>query len=102
MYGWEDARHVFIYELRKAKFGTFADWRLPTIKELAAIVHRGKIFPPINEDYFPNTQTGVGYWSATTYANNVDSAWIVNFIYGSDNTGSKSDSYYVRAVSGGQ
>lgn len=82
-------------------FGRYKDWRLPTIKELATIVHRGQILPAINMDYFPNTQIRT-YWSATADANYTDYAWNVDFYNSYDYGSSKSNNYYVRAVRGGQ
>ena len=78
------------------------DWRLPTIKELASIVDLAKYNPAIDTGYFPNTVSSY-YWSSTTDAYFTDNAWLVHF--GSGHGGHvchKSDSYYARAVRGGQ
>lgn len=101
-YSWIDAHTIFIARLNNEKFGGFSDWRLPTIKELSMIVDRGACSnPAINQKYFPNTMSSL-YWSSTTYAGLTDSAWCVNFGYGSVHNDSKSSSYYVRGVRGGQ
>ena len=42
------------------------------------------------------------YWSSTTNANNTNNAWNVNFNNGNDNWNNKNNSYYVRAVRGGE
>ena len=41
------------------------------------------------------------YWSSTTYQNNPDNAWNVNFNDGNVNANNKSNNNYVRAVRGG-
>jgi hypothetical protein len=93
---------VFLKALNDAKYGSFSDWRLPTIKELESIINYSIVSPrpTIDAGYFPNTQSSL-YWSSTTYAEN---AWSVDFadgdIYGYGY--SKYGSYYVRAVRGGQ
>ena len=42
------------------------------------------------------------YWSGTTYANNSDNAWNVNFNNGNVNNNDKNNSNYVRPVRSGQ
>ncbi len=100
-YSWQDAQDVFIAELNFMGFGGFADWRLPSIKELAYIVDYGRYGPAINTDYFAETVSSY-YWSATTYASNTDYAWGIDFRSGYDSSTNKSNSYYVRAVRSGQ
>lgn len=98
----KDVQEDFINELNSGNgFGGHTDWRLPTVKELATIVHRGKSEPAINKQYFPNTQSD-DYWSATTDAGNTYSAWRVDFKFGWVGNTSKFGSFYVRAVRGGQ
>ena len=90
----------FIHALNTESFGTFSDWRMPTIQELSSIVHSGVFDPVINTDYFPNTVSSY-YWSSTTSAVNKDTAWRVYFSSGYFHGNYKADSYYVRAVRGG-
>jgi len=41
------------------------------------------------------------YWTSTTYQNNPNNAWNVNFNDGNVNNNNKSNNNYVRAVRGG-
>lgn len=41
------------------------------------------------------------YWSSSTYANNPQNAWNVNFNDGNTNANNKNNNNYVRAVRGG-
>jgi hypothetical protein len=93
---------VFLKALNDAHYGSFSDWRLPTIKELASIVNYSIASPKpmINAGYFPNTQS-LPYWSSTTYASDTYGAWYISF-GGGYGPSAKSHSYYVRAVRGGQ
>ena len=93
----------FINALNSENFGGYSDWRLPTVKELSSIVNSGEYEhePAINTDYFPDTMSS-SYWSSTTNAAYTGNAWHVYFFYSYVLSSSKSDSYYVRAVRGGQ
>jgi hypothetical protein len=93
----------FIRALNSAHFGGYSDWRLPTINELDSIVNCDIPYPgpTINAAYFPNTVSSL-YWASTTGAYSTSDAWGVNFGNGNDSMPSKSYSYYVRAVRGGQ
>ena len=104
IYTWQDADSVFINELNTQQFGGCSDWRIPTIKELSYLVNNDTYIPSINSDYFTITNTGsmMYYWSSTTDGNYTDAAWCVDFRLGYIWNNNKSDSYYVRAVCGGQ
>lgn len=80
----------------------YDDWRLPNSKELQSIVDYKAYDPAIDETSFQNTKSD-SYWSSTTFLDKTtENAWGVNFISGRIHTGDKSESYYVRAVRGGQ
>jgi len=108
IYTWSEAE-TYASDL---DIGGFSDWRLPTVKELSAIVKRdsegsGDVWFAINRTYFNNTASG-DYWTATDYAGNletVSAAWTVDFnrsgrIRSGEYYGDKTITYYVRAVRG--
>ena len=98
--GWQDALS-YCENLVLAGHG---DWRLPNIKELASLADLGRYNPAIDTGHFPDTvyTPSSYYWTSTTYAGTTTDAWFMNYEYGSDTFRSKSGSYYVRAVRGGQ
>jgi hypothetical protein len=81
-------------------FGTYDDWRLPTIEELTTIVNKGAVNPS-KFTGFANIVSGY-YWSSTTDAWDTSGAWDVNINDGGDYWNDKTDSYYVRCVRAGQ
>ncbi|MCB2181062.1 MAG: DUF1566 domain-containing protein [Desulfobulbaceae bacterium] len=91
----------FIQALNDAQFGGYNDWRLPTIKELSTLVDADMVGNTIDLDKFPDNQAYY-YWSSSTYAASTGNAWNVYFGYGYVNYYSKLNSFYVRAVRGGQ
>ena len=84
----------FKYDWHSAKSKCPSGWRLPTIQELyTAYVQKVEGF---KSDL---------YWSSSTYAQNTDDAWVVDFDYRNvyfDNGGvfdlDKTSYYYVRCV----
>jgi hypothetical protein len=105
-YTWSNAQNSFIADLNSTHFGGFSDWRLPTVKELALIVNRGKYSPAIDPAYFPNTLSDF-YWSSTAAPAGAPApyplyAWCVNFNYGGVSGRLKAGTNYVRAVRGGK
>ena len=109
-YAWQAAQNVFIAGLNSDSYGTYTDWRMPTIMELSTIVNDGTSNPAINEDYFPNSFADTSYpglyWTSTSYNSDSSQAWMVFFedYDGYDVTGvsSKLTAYSVRAVRGAQ
>lgn len=82
--------------------GGFADWRVPSLKELHSIVEFKCFGPAINAALFPDT-VGELFWSSTT-TNRIGTALVLDFRNGS-NTFSYMDisgfRHYVRLVRGG-
>jgi len=83
------------------RLGLYGDWRLPSIVELASIVDLGRVAPAIDAGYFPDTIQSF-YWSASTDMDPTGNAWLVNMHAGYSGRFVKSETYYVRAVRGGQ
>ena len=89
-------------ELCAGYSGEHADWRLPHIKELEALVDAGRANPSLPADHLFSGVQSSNYWSSTTNANNTTNAWLVYLDYGSVYSSGKSDGHYVWPVRGGQ
>jgi hypothetical protein len=75
-------------------------WRLPTVFELTDLVDFGKnVAPTIDTTAFPNTQSSE-YWSSNEDVQYSIDAFHIHFGYGYVWTGAKTNSYYVRCVTG--
>ncbi len=89
------------------ELGGHTDWRMPDVNELQSIVEYTAYDPAISDPEcskygpFPNTVSNF-YWSSTSSASSNSSVWGVNFKDGDITTGTKTGSYYVRAVRGGE
>ena len=77
------------------------DWRLPDRFELESLLDISQFLPALPEDHpFENVQSAY-YWSSSTPAHNTFYAWIVYMNYGNVHHYSKTRSYYVWPVRGG-
>ncbi len=85
---------LYCYSLELA---TKSDWRIPNIKELASIVNYRVDNPSIDNTLFLLTNPS-DYWSASSDANSISNAWIVNFTRGNVNTNGKTGDNYIRCV----
>ncbi len=93
-----------IYTWDQANALNAGGWRLPTQAELRSLVdYTINSFPlaTINSTIFPNAPRSY-FWSASAYADHSDRAWDVDFGNGHGGTYSKTDSFQVRLVRGGQ
>jgi hypothetical protein len=77
----------------------YADWRLPTRKEVLTLIDYGQGAPMIEGDYFPSS--GKVVWSGTPLALKSSSAWIVNFDYGNSFSIDRRNTRKVRLVRAG-
>lgn len=76
------------------------DWRLPNRKELDSLLDIGHSYPALPADC--PLSTFASYWSSTTNVASTGRAWLVDLQSGDVFNAPKSDTYYVRAVRGGQ
>ena len=76
------------------------DWRLPNRKELDSLLDLGRSYPALPVGC-PLTNFG-SFWSSTTNAAGTGKAWLVDLQSGDVFNDLKPNTYYVRAVRGGQ
>lgn len=94
---WKGAL-AFCNELRLAGY---ADWRLPTIKELETVVGTS----PRNMDMkqgFKNVGGSGYYWSSSSDESNEEFAWMMNFKRGYEYKNYKTYERHIRCVRGKQ
>lgn len=69
---WQEA----LAAAEAATLAGYDDWRLPSVKEWVSILDYTRSKPAI-ASLFPDPPSGVGFWTATTYAPGPTSAWYV-------------------------
>jgi len=78
------------------------DWRLPTRFELESLVDLTQVSPALPSGLpFTYVQSS-SYWSSTTFAQLTSYAWHVSLTYGYVESSTKSNTYYVWPVRGGE
>lgn len=83
---------------RSLKLDNKKDWRLPTARELETLLDRSVYRPAMRAEVpFRDNRS---YWSATTFKENAESAWIVMFDGAYVLSYGKANPYYVRCVRG--
>ncbi|MBN2524764.1 MAG: DUF1566 domain-containing protein [Deltaproteobacteria bacterium] len=96
MYTWKNA----LAYCESLNWGGYTDWRLPNKKELLSIVDDSRYNPARDMTAFPATPSS-DFWSSSSNASSENSAWYVDFDYGSVYYYSKTDTYHARCVRGG-
>jgi hypothetical protein len=77
------------------------DWRLPNVRELDSLIDYGQLDPALPGGHpFIGVQT-TSYWSGSSFAGNLSTAWFVSLDSGIVNVGSKTDFSLVWPVRGG-
>lgn len=71
----------FVHNMNQLNWCGFNDWRLPTRLELQSIINYSRAIPAVEYLFFPHTQNDY-YWTADIDIDDLDSAWMVNFLYG--------------------
>lgn len=101
-YSWENAQSA-VDDLNAMNYAGRSDWRLPTAEELGTLLDLSKDQPGpvIDTNFFTHCKPG-NYWTADSYAADFNMAWALNFSTAGDDFLNKSNSFYVRAVRGGQ
>lgn len=79
---------------------SYTNWRLPNKNELDSLLESACSAPAINTTVFPSTISTImaDYWSASPYAGDNTSVWVVNFNNGVVFNTDKSNSRYLRLV----
>jgi hypothetical protein len=74
------------------------DWRLPSAAELESLLDRSRYRPEMKRSVPFRDQ--LSYWSATTFGENTQNAWIVMFDGAYVLSYPKTNAYWVRCVRG--
>lgn len=93
---------AYVAAVNAAKLCGYADWRMPSRRELVSLLNSGTNLPSIDVTYFPNTLAAGPFWSASTIAGGGGGAWMVHFAYGYTDSNRKDYFGLMRAVRGGQ
>ena len=76
-------------------------WRLPTIQELASVVDYSQLGPSLPPGHPFNNVISLSYWSATTTALDISTAFAIAFNFGLQETRYKADGARGWCVRGG-
>lgn len=88
-----------IQRINQQGFAGHADWRLPRIDELEAIIEQACWRPAINGRVFPNTAAG-WYWSSSQDVRDSGRYWLAAFSYGGSAASLQHGRFMARLVRG--
>ncbi len=71
----------------------YADWRVPTIRELGGLFDYERTNPALPAGH-PFTSVQYNYWSSSTYASNADYAWVAIMFFGGVGYEAKTNNYF--------
>ncbi|GIX22422.1 MAG: hypothetical protein KatS3mg121_1205 [Gammaproteobacteria bacterium] len=91
----------FVARVNRAGLCGHHDWRLPSLPELASLVHFGRTRPAVDTAWFPHTRNTF-YWSDSPHARLAAVAWAVNFEFGYTAAVPRDHPRPVRLVRGGR
>lgn len=96
---WQEAIDYVASLNSEGGLGGYTDWHLPNVNELKSLINMGESHPAawLNSQGFTNVQAGF-YWSATTYAGYMGSAWIVGMHDGGGHSSYKTSRHCVWPV----
>lgn len=83
------------------ELGGYDDWRLPEIWELRTLIDYGHVSPAVTSEIFEAAYAN-DYWSATSFFDGADQAWMVDFDTGDIFYGAKDQSKHYRCVREGE
>jgi len=99
---WQEALD-YIACLNSSNYAGSSDWRLPNRKELFSLIDRSQLSPALpSNHHFSNVQPSSYYWTSTTYAYGINSAWVIDTRDGDVGPRDKTSIAYVWPVRGGQ
>ena len=100
---WQKAMQ-FIDRINADTYLGYSDWRLPSVTELASLVHYGaqdqKVWLSNYSNWFINLNYA-GYWSSTTLSTDATQGWFLNLANGATSAQAKTTQSYVLAVRAG-
>ncbi len=76
----------------------YADWRIPSLRELLSIVDLSRAFPAVNSAAFPSIRLDNHYWSGSVAVAPTPLARWVSFGTGGWGSAAPTDAYHVRCV----
>lgn len=96
---WSPGRmnwHEALDYARSLALAGHADWRLPAVRELESLLDRSRYRPEMRPEVpFRDSRS---YWSATTFGNEGETAWMVMFDGAYVLSYYKTNRYYVRCL----